>query len=196
MRLERITNNKIKVFLTFDDLSDRGLTKEDLWQDSEKVHQLFRDMMDSANDELGFEVNGSLAVEVYSLQAQGMVIIVTVTDDISDEEFLDDYIEMQVTIDESEEVLYEFSSFEHIIDLAKRLKPFQMGTGKLYSYQDLYFLLLEEKNNHMDIDTLISLLSEYGCPATMTIHRIHEYGKIIMEENALSTIRKYFKNAL
>ncbi|MDX5474567.1 MAG: adaptor protein MecA, partial [Bacillaceae bacterium] len=28
MRLERITNNKIKVFLTFDDLSDRGLTKE------------------------------------------------------------------------------------------------------------------------------------------------------------------------
>ena len=196
MRLERITNNKIKVFLTFDDLSDRGLTKEDLWQDSEKVHQLFRDMMDSANDELGFEVNGSIAVEVYSLQAQGMVIIVTVTDDISDEEFLDDYIEMQVTIDESKEVLYEFSSFEHIIDLAKRLQPFQMGAGKIYYYQELYFLLLEEKNSHLEMETLISLLSEYGSPATMTIHRIHEYGKIIMEENALSTIRKHFNDKL
>ncbi|WP_307190238.1 adaptor protein MecA [Geomicrobium sp. JCM 19039] len=31
MRLERIAANKIKVFLTFDDLKERGLTKDDLW---------------------------------------------------------------------------------------------------------------------------------------------------------------------
>jgi adapter protein MecA 1/2 len=69
--------NKIKIFLTIDDLMDRGLTKEDLWKDSLKVHQLFREMMDEASEELGFEASGPIAVEVYSLQAQGMVIIVT-----------------------------------------------------------------------------------------------------------------------
>ena len=31
MRLERLNYNKIKIFLTLDDLTDRGLTKEDLW---------------------------------------------------------------------------------------------------------------------------------------------------------------------
>lgn len=45
MRLERLNYNKIKIFLTLDDLTDRGLTKEDLWKDSFKVHQLFKDMM-------------------------------------------------------------------------------------------------------------------------------------------------------
>lgn len=30
MRLERLNYNKIKIFLTLDDLTDRGLTKEDL----------------------------------------------------------------------------------------------------------------------------------------------------------------------
>ena len=69
MRLERLTHNKIKIFLTFDDLMDRGLTKDDLWKDTFKVQQLFRDMIEEASEELGFEVNGSIAVEVYSLPA-------------------------------------------------------------------------------------------------------------------------------
>ncbi len=49
MRLERLNYNKIKIFLTFDDLSERGLTKEDLWRNAPKVQQLFRDMMQEAN---------------------------------------------------------------------------------------------------------------------------------------------------
>lgn len=53
MRLERLNYDKIKIFLTTDDLHDRGLTKEDLWKDSLKVHQLFRDMMNEASVELG-----------------------------------------------------------------------------------------------------------------------------------------------
>lgn len=77
MRLERLNYNKIKIFLTFDDLSERGLTKEDLWRNAPKVQQLFRDMMQEANTELGFEADGPIAVEVFSLQAQGMVVIVT-----------------------------------------------------------------------------------------------------------------------
>lgn len=65
MRLERLNYNKIKIFLTFDDLVERGLTKEDLWKDTFKVHELFRDMIEEASEELGFEINGSVAVEVY-----------------------------------------------------------------------------------------------------------------------------------
>ncbi len=77
MRLERLNTNKFKVFLTFDDMKERGITKEDLWQDLPKVHDLFRDMMLEAANELGFKVDGPIAVEVYAMPAQGMVIIVT-----------------------------------------------------------------------------------------------------------------------
>lgn len=79
-------------------------------------------MMNEANQELGFEANGPIAVEVFSLQAQGMVVIVTKSQqEDADDEFDEDYIEMQVKLDESKHVLYQFASFEDVIQLSRSL---------------------------------------------------------------------------
>ena len=77
MRVERLGGDKIRFFLTLDDLADRGIEKEDIWRDIPKVHELFNDMMEHAYQELGFEVTGPVAVEVFALPAQGMVVVVT-----------------------------------------------------------------------------------------------------------------------
>ncbi|MFD1777299.1 genetic competence negative regulator [Fredinandcohnia salidurans] len=193
MRLERLTYNKIKIFLTFDDLVDRGLTKDDLLSDSLKVHQLFRDMIEEASIELGFEADGPIAVEVYSLQAQGMVIIVTNSvGDLEDEEFMDeDYIEMQVTLDESKDIFYEFRSFEDVIQLSTRLISLSIDGGRLYSFKDHFYLLLED-NLTLQTENVIAILAEFGNPATITKYRVHEYGKILFKENAMRDIYKYF----
>jgi adapter protein MecA 1/2 len=193
MRLERLTHNKIKIFLTFDDLIDRGLTKEDLWKDSFKVHQLFRDMIEEANEELGFEINGSIAVEVYSLPAQGMVVIVTSENQDHDleEEFSDDYIEMQVTLDESEDIFYEFQSFEHIIQLCHRLYALDFLGGTLYSYNGRFYLHFAEPP-HIDTNDFVAILAEFGSPSTITIHRVQEYGKKLIDSNTVQQIYQYF----
>lgn len=194
MRLERLNYNKIKIFLTFDDLLERGLTKEDLWQNAPKVQQLFRDMMHEANKELGFEADGPIAVEVFSLQAQGMVVIVTKEHQELglDEDFSDDFIEMQVTLDESEDILYEFASFEDVISLAERLYPLGVENGKLYSFQNHFYLLLEESATSLSHENLIAILAEFGNSATITIYRLMEYGKELMEERALAQLHHYF----
>ncbi|MFS0822923.1 genetic competence negative regulator [Bacillus sp. 1P02SD] len=193
MRLERLTYNKIKIFLTFDDLVDRGLTKDDLLSDSLKVHQLFRDMIEEASVELGFEADGPIAVEVYSLQAQGMVIIVTNSvGDLEDEEFMDeDYIEMQVTLDESKDIFYEFHTFEDVIQLSTRLNSLSIDGGRLYSYENNFYLLLEDHVS-LQIENIIAILAEFGNPATLTKYRVHEYGKILFNENAMKDIYNYF----
>lgn len=77
MKIERLSSDKIRIFLTFDDLSERGIQKEDMWKELPKVHELFTEMMDQAYNELGFDATGPLAVEVFALPAQGMVVIVT-----------------------------------------------------------------------------------------------------------------------
>ena len=194
MRLERLNYNKIKIFLTFDDLLERGLTKEDLWQNAPKVQQLFRDMMHEANKELGFEADGPIAVEVFSLQAQGMVVIVTKEHQEAglDEDFSDDFIEMQVTLDESEDILYEFASFEDVIALAERLYPLGVGNGKLYSFQNHFYLLLEESAASLSHENLIAILAEFGNSATITIYRLMEYGKELMADRALAQLYHYF----
>ncbi|PMY00814.1 adaptor protein, partial [Pseudomonas sp. MPR-R5A] len=56
MHLERLNFNKIKIFLTLDDLIDRGLTKEDIWKDSLKWHQLFQDMLEEASEKFGVDI--------------------------------------------------------------------------------------------------------------------------------------------
>lgn len=195
MRLERLNYDKIKIFLTFDDLSERGISKEEMWQDIPKVHQLFRDMMLEASDELGFEADGPIAIEVFSVPAQGMVIIVTKskkTDEI-DEEFDDGYIEMQVTLDESEEIIYEFANIEDVISLAPRLMSFGVPNGSLLFFENKYFLTFEEKDLFgIDPDAFIALLSEYGNPSTITIFRLNEYGKMIIDQNTMEHFYKTF----
>ncbi|MCG8397657.1 genetic competence negative regulator [Bacillus atrophaeus] len=193
MRLERLNYNKIKIFLTLDDLTDRGLTKEDLWKDSFKVHQLFKDMMNEANTELGFEANGPIAVEVYSLQAQGMVVIVTKNQeaDSEDEEYDDDYIEMQVKLDESADIIYQFRSFEDIIQLSESLQRIGIMGGTVYHYEGQYFLSLDDLGSRSS-EGVVAVLAEYGSPTTLTIYRLQEYGKVIMDGNAVETIRTHF----
>lgn len=174
-------------------MTDRGLTKEDLWKDSFKVHQLFKDMMNEANTELGFEANGPIAVEVYSLQAQGMVVIVTKNQDADseDDEYDDDYIEMQVKLDESADIIYQFHSFEDIIQLSESLQRIGITGGTVYHYDGQYFLSLEDLGSHT-AEGVVAVLAEYGNPTTLTIYRLQEYGKLIMDGNAVETIQTHF----
>ena len=55
MKIERLSQDKIRIFLTFDDLLERGIQKEDMWREIPKVHELFSEMMDQAYNELGFD---------------------------------------------------------------------------------------------------------------------------------------------
>lgn len=79
MRLERLSVNQFKIFLTYNDLKERGYSKEELWNNLPKANELFQDMLyESLQTNSGIELDGKLVVqEFYMLQAQGMVIVVT-----------------------------------------------------------------------------------------------------------------------
>jgi adapter protein MecA 1/2 len=171
MRLERLNYNKIKIFITLDDLFDRGLTKDDIWKDSVKWHQLFHDMLNEASETFDVEIQGSVAVEIFSMQAQGMVMIVTM-DEQEEEIFDDNFIDMQVTMEGNVEILFEFEEFEHVIQLAKQLSFIGFLGGKLYAMNNLYYLLID--NVCQDTQTQIAaIMAEYGNPSFISIHIQH-----------------------
>lgn len=198
MRLEQLDLNKIKIFITFDDLFDRGLTKDKIWRDIPEVHQLFRDMMLAADHELGFRMDGPISVNVFSLQAQGMVIIITKSQskDMKEPQENDEqYIEMQVTIDEIHEYFYEFADFEDVIALSRRLYALGLLHGQLYVYHDCYYLNMTHKDLDgfsKDTESLIALLSEFGNPATLTSYQVQEYGNVLMTNRAIEKISTIF----
>ncbi|RBP89566.1 adapter protein MecA 1/2 [Cytobacillus firmus] len=192
MRLERLNYNKIKIFLTLDDLNDRGLTKEDVWKDSLKWHQLFHEMLEEASEEFGVDIQGSVAVEIFSMQAQGMVMIVTMEEQMDDEELLEDgFIEMQVTVEGSEDILFEFQDFEDVVQMAKELNRVQIEEGSLYCYKEKYYYHVIDIAGE-DIPRVIAILAEYGDSAFTSIYIIQEYGKALIESKAVKELVKYF----
>ncbi|MEH7501111.1 genetic competence negative regulator [Neobacillus drentensis] len=193
MRLERLTANKIKIFLTSDDLFDRGLSKEDIWKDSIKWNQLFHDMLDEASEEFDVDIQGSVAVEVFSLQAQGMILIITVDQAIEDEEILyDGFIEMQVRVEGYEDLLYEFNEFEDVIGLSKRLSTVNIFGGSLYTMNNRYYLLMNNLETENNVKAAC-VLSEFGNASILSPYVLAEYGRRIIENKAVETILQYFK---
>jgi adapter protein MecA 1/2 len=192
MRLERLNYNKIKIFLTLDDLNDRGLTKEDVWKDSLKWHQLFHEMLEEASEEFGVDIQGSVAVEIFSMQSQGMVMIVTMEEQMDDEELLEDgFIEMQVTVEGSEDILFEFQDFEDVIQMAAELNRVQIKEGSLYCYKEKYYYHVTDIAAE-NVHRVIAILAEYGDSAFTSIHVIQEYGKVLIESQAVKELVKYF----
>jgi adapter protein MecA 1/2 len=191
MRIERVSNNQFTMFLTFDDLIERGFTKDDLWYDAKDVRSLFSDMMYEASFELGIELAGSLLVQVYLMQAQGMHV--TVTQKIADSDWEDDFIEMKVTLDESSELIFSFSDFEHVIQVSYCLSNLKISGGAIYYMNERYYMLLDKLDlKHNKVEDVIAVMSEYSMPSIITSHRILEYGKMVIDKDAVTQIMSHF----
>lgn len=191
MRIERLSANQFTIFLTFDDLLERGFTSDDIWHDKTSIQDLFSDMMYEASSELGFELEGMLLVQVHLMQAQGMHIIVTQKYDGID---LDtDFIEMKVTLDESRELIYAFNDFEHIIQVCTYLDAFSITGGSIYYYEDQYYMILEGNQlMHYEKEDIIAIMSEFSMPSILTSYRLKEYGKAIIGDEAVKVIKQAF----
>ncbi|MCG3017471.1 adaptor protein MecA, partial [Escherichia coli] len=89
----------------------------------------------------------------------------------------EEFIEMQVMLDESHDLFFEFQTFEDVIQLAKRINQYYDIETILYSFENRFYVLVgEEKLTMKEIGNIIALLAEYGSPSTITKHRVQEYG--------------------
>ncbi|TCS84115.1 genetic competence negative regulator [Tepidibacillus fermentans] len=195
MRVERLGQDKIKIFLTFDDLSDRGIKKEDLWNDVPKVHDLFNEIMDQAYQELGFELSGPVAVEIFAIPAQGMVVIVSRGKQRiwNEEELDDDLFALEVTLEESDSIIFAFKDFEDVLSAAKTINPYLMYGGTLYHYKEHYILIIDPIDvRDNGVETFIALLSEFGEVSPISKAVLEEYGTVIIEEDAVKVLVSHF----
>lgn len=78
MKIEKVNENQIRCMLTKEDLADRQIKLSELAYGSEKAKNLFRDMIDLANDEFGFEVDDiPLMIEAIPLSGENIILQIT-----------------------------------------------------------------------------------------------------------------------
>lgn len=109
-----------------------------------------------------------------------------------DEEDEDEVIQ---SIDEDLTFIIGFADFEDVIQLSHQLQVSEGMNNALYYYQDRYIMLIEFDDIFLDDDqqdNIISQLLEFGRQTNVTEHLLREYGKIILEQDALKQLQNYF----
>lgn len=221
MDIERVNENTLKLFITYNDIEDRGYSREEIWYNRAKGEQLFWDMIDEVNTDDYFDVEGPIWIHINASEV-GLEIIVTRAHILKDGETLDghsnydDQKEMLGPFDEVGEDLlsqlsqfgdldeselfidtdiyvYKFKDIDELIPVAKRITVDALDTS-LFKYEDYYYLVVDFANVDEEINRhdKNAVIKEYLRPSNFTIHRLEEYGEKIIEFNCFETIRKYF----
>lgn len=82
MKIEKISDNQIRCTLNKSDLASREIKISELAYGTEKAKSLFRDMMQQASYEFGFEADDlPLMIEAIPMSAESIVLIITKVDD-------------------------------------------------------------------------------------------------------------------
>lgn len=82
MKIERLSENQIRCTLYKADLADKELLLTELAYGTDKAKELFRELMQQASNELGFEVdNIPLMIEAIPVSPECLVLIITKVED-------------------------------------------------------------------------------------------------------------------
>ncbi len=124
MKIEKVNDNQIRCTLTREDLASRELKISELAYGTEKAKSLFRDMMQQANYEFGFEAEDiPLMIEAIPLNAECIVLIITKVEDPEELDTRFSRFAPSVTEELSDDEDYDAEeSPEEIADLFRRLQ--------------------------------------------------------------------------
>lgn len=82
MKIEKVNDYQIRCTLTSDDLADRQIKISELVYGSDKTKKLFRDMMQQASIQFGFEAEDiPLMIEAIPLSSGCLVLVITKVED-------------------------------------------------------------------------------------------------------------------
>ena len=215
MKIERISENQLKLTLTKDDLNERDIKLEDLIQPSEKTQKLFRDIMEQALDEYDFiSENTPLMVEAVPMGLDGIMIIVTKVADkekgkldpadlLAQAHDLHRWKKKPLDTQEHAEekssdiLIFSFPALDDVIQVSLRLDETFKGESGLYKNEGKYFLVLQGDTYTAEetADTLELVLKEYGqkhISTPLAKYFLLEHGETIIGEKAVKALAKTF----
>ena len=132
MKIEKLNENQIRCTLTHADLAARHLKLSELAYGTEKAKSLFRDMMQQASFDFGFEAdNIPLMIEAIPSSADSIVLIIT---KVEDPEELDTRFSKFTPEDDSDspgsEALEKLEGADEFLNLLNKVKEAAAGTKK------------------------------------------------------------------
>lgn len=205
MKIEKLTENKIRITLDLEDLKEKNIDFHSFMANPIESQSLFLDMLDTAEKEIGF-VTKDYKISIEALALSNGNFVLTVTRDF-EENLSTPRRKVQVkrkSIDFTKTVaIYSFPSFEELFDFCKFIKTSplhsfidKIQTISLYQYQDCYFLCFKNVHGSLeDLKGFCSAATEFGTYVSnsdLFERKLVEHGTKIMKHNAIDMLLKYF----
>ena len=216
MKIEKVNENQIRCTLSKKDLADRQIKLSELAYGSEKAKGLFRDMIEQANYEFGFEADDiPLMIEAIPLSGEKIILQITKVEypeeldtrfskfseegEEEDEVVSESSILPELQTEKADDIsnltkMFEFQGIDQLERLAQVLDGFYEGENDLYKdvvKNRLYLLLQKGNHSPEEFNKVCNVVCEYG------IHRkyvpakeafLKEHGKVLLKGNALQVI--------
>lgn len=190
LTIERVDDKRIIIALSQYDMENLDHIFRKLDFENKLYKTLIDDLMNIAGKEVGFPIENKKMVIEFLPQNGGYVIFITLLSIRKKGNRKIYKIKGNFG-----PVIFYFREIENLISAIQRIKEVSTPNLKsdLFLYKDCYFLILSPK-------TLLSghlkfIFNEYGkiyAKGLLAAAKVYEYGKIIIKNNAIETIYKYF----
>lgn len=204
MKIEKLTDNKIRIILNTDDLLEKNIDVKSLINNTDIAQDLFKQILKCAEKEVGFVVADSkLLIEAF-VSSEGFFVI-TFTKFKSDIKNTSNKksklkVKRKTLYPSCKNVAFMFNNFEEFCNFCTYLNNINFTTKLakkiiLYEYNFRYYLVLSNITDTIDVSPFYSAISEFAkivSDSTNFECKLLERGKIIFKNNAIENGIKYF----
>ncbi len=194
MRVQKINEHTIRIFISMTELNDRDITMADLFQRSAKTEQLFWELIAQAREEVEFNLDQPFWIQATVASNDEFVITVMRQEEIEGSN--KEKAARKSTKGRVTELVYVFADFEDVLAAVGRLPEFNQLRSGLYLFEEEYYLVLNRMGTGKKRLLAEAILDEYGEIVATTGVFLSEHGKIIIPLKAVQTLNASFKKPL
>lgn len=204
MKIEKLTENKIRVIIPSEELGENHLTVHSLMTKAIETQEIFSKILKKAEKEVDFCTDGcKLLIEAFSSLED--VFVFTITRYLPDTDIKKKkLIARRKPFNKiSDLTIYQFESFDIFCEFCNSIKYLHKNditklakNISLYTWKNSYYLILRSIHTKCEnFNLLYSTLSEFGKLLSYSEHfesKLLEHGKVIIKKNAIDIGIRFF----
>lgn len=211
MKIEKLTENKIRVIISSSDLNLEKIDVPFLLKSGLEGHSFFIDMLEKAKKEVGFDTDGCKLLIEASSSSEDVLVFTITKYSFQDAKSSINSSGKKLTVKRKninfykKQAIYKFKDFEEFCSFCQCIyntKNFDINKFSknisLYLYNNTYYLIVKNINLSYTFSKLFyHIASEFSIPLSFSNsfeNKLIEYGKPIIKRNAIIVGIKYFSS--
>ena len=189
MELKLLSENKLRIVLTNEDMAEMEITYEDMNYNSTHTRRVVWEILDKAKRQTGFDAaSDQISIQVHEKENNGCLILVTKTGD-QHPAYVKSYKKLYTSA-KKKRLIYMFENLDNLHEACRQLILIgYSGKSDIFADSEKYYLYIE--NNR---EQCLDMISEYGFLINNPFFSfsLGEHAKKILSSDAVQTFASIF----